>query len=79
MQAGIDFQIEKLKKLIPEHIYSLQNEDLAAALGELLIKNKQTIATAESCTGGYIAHLITKVVLIHKKATIYGDSLACYI
>jgi len=26
-----------------------------------LKKNNKTIATAESCTGGYIAHLITKV------------------
>jgi nicotinamide-nucleotide amidase len=34
---------------------------LAAALGELLLKRGETIATAESCTGGYIAHLITKV------------------
>lgn len=30
-------------------------------LGAFLQKNKKTVATAESCTGGYIAHLITRV------------------
>jgi nicotinamide-nucleotide amidase len=61
MQEAINCQIEKLKVLIPKHIYSAENEELAAALGELLLKRGETIATAESCTGGYIAHLITKV------------------
>jgi nicotinamide-nucleotide amidase len=61
MQSAIDHQIDKLKALIPNNIYSAENEDLAAALGELLLKHKATIATAESCTGGYIAHLITRV------------------
>jgi nicotinamide-nucleotide amidase len=61
MQEAINCQIEKLKVLIPKYIYSAENEELAAALGELLLKRGETIATAESCTGGYIAHLITKV------------------
>ena len=30
-------------------------------LGELLRNKKVTMATAESCTGGYIAHLITSI------------------
>lgn len=39
------------------------NEDksLEEATGMLLKRNNQTLATAESCTGGYIAHLITSV------------------
>jgi nicotinamide-nucleotide amidase len=32
---------------------------LAKALGNLLVNNKKTMATAESCTGGNIAQLIT--------------------
>ncbi|MFH1319219.1 MAG: CinA family protein [Bacteroidota bacterium] len=30
-------------------------------IGKLLNDNKYTLSTAESCTGGYIAHLITSV------------------
>lgn len=33
----------------------------AKLVGELLIKQNATVATAESCTGGYIAHLLTSI------------------
>lgn len=61
MQLAIDEQIEKLQQIIPENIYSAENEDLGAFIGEQLRENKQTLATAESCTGGFVAHLITRV------------------
>lgn len=32
-----------------------------AAIGELLIRRQLTLVTAESCTGGLVAHLITNV------------------
>jgi PncC family amidohydrolase len=35
--------------------------DLETKLGELLTVNNLTLATAESCTGGLIAHMITNV------------------
>lgn len=35
--------------------------DEARILGELLLKHKLIVASAESCTGGNIAHLITEV------------------
>jgi nicotinamide-nucleotide amidase len=39
------------------------NEDktLEEAIGIMLTKYEKTVATAESCTGGYISHLITSV------------------
>ncbi|MBL4667952.1 MAG: nicotinamide-nucleotide amidohydrolase family protein [Flavobacteriales bacterium] len=61
LQQNIDSQVEKLKKIIPQYIYSEENEDLGSLIGELLRKNNSTLSTAESCTGGYIAHLITRV------------------
>ena len=36
-------------------------ENLETQLIHLLTARKQTLATAESCTGGYIAHLLTNV------------------
>ena len=61
MQNYIDAEIAKLEALIPTYIYSTDNEDMAAVVGTYLNENKLTLATAESCTGGYIAHLITRI------------------
>ncbi len=35
--------------------------DIAKRLGQLLLSNKKKLATAESCTGGWIAQIITEV------------------
>ena len=61
LQKNIDVEVLKLKEIIPTHIYSEDTEDLGSVMGEMLRVSKSTIATAESCTGGYIAHLITRV------------------
>jgi nicotinamide-nucleotide amidase len=42
-------------------IYSTDGSDLEAAIVKLLTERKQTLAVAESCTGGYLAHRITNV------------------
>lgn len=53
---------EAIAERIPKHVFSYNPEDsLAKVLGDLLIERKETISTAESCTGGYISHLITTV------------------
>ncbi len=54
-------ETERLKQLIPEYIFGFDNETLAEVTGRMLIDKKQTLAVAESCTGGYISHLITIV------------------
>ena len=46
---------------IPELIYGYDTETLEAAVGKLLLERGLTLATAESCTGGFLAHKITKV------------------
>jgi nicotinamide-nucleotide amidase len=57
----INEQVSKLYKTIPEYIYGENEESLEMVIGNLLISNKKTISTAESCTGGEIAHLLTSV------------------
>jgi len=42
-------------------IFSTDGSDLASAVVKLLTERKQTLAVAESCTGGYLAHRITNV------------------
>lgn len=52
---------EELKGLVKEFLVADEDEPLEVVVGKLLLARKQTIATAESCTGGYIAHLITSI------------------
>jgi nicotinamide-nucleotide amidase len=42
-------------------IFSTDGSDLEEAVVKLLTARKQTLAIAESCTGGYLAHRITNV------------------
>jgi nicotinamide-nucleotide amidase len=62
----VDKKIEELKTIISEYIYGYEvygeaKESLEEIIGRMLKKNGKTISTAESCTGGYISHLLTKV------------------
>lgn len=57
----VEHEIEQLKQIIPEHIFGYDDDTLAGAVGNLLLERNQNLAVAESCTGGYISHLITSV------------------
>ncbi len=61
LKNEIQEQVEKLKPLISEIIFGYDDDSLEEVIGKLLLKNKKTVSTAESCTGGYIAHLITSI------------------
>lgn len=67
--------IDKLLVIIPEHIFGYDDIDLEEALGELLRKKELTLATAESCTGGTIARMITSVP---GSSTYYTGSVIAY-
>lgn len=57
----VNDQASKLYQVIPEFIYGEDEESLESVIGKLLISENKTLSTAESCTGGEIAHLITSV------------------
>ena len=62
LKEGIDLEVEKLTKIIPDIIVGYDdNETIEFAVGRLLTQKKQTLATAESCTGGTIAKKITSI------------------
>jgi len=52
---------DKLLNIIPQHIFGYDDVSLEKVLGDLLKEKGLTLATAESCTGGNIARLITSV------------------
>lgn len=62
LEKAISREMEKLVKLIPEIMVGFQeNETIEKVIGQLLTEKKQTLALAESCTGGNIAKMITSV------------------
>ena len=61
LNAEMQLIINELYELVGNNIYGEENDTLEKVIGKQLKKENKTIATAESCTGGYIAHLITSV------------------
>lgn len=61
LKKDVDTQVEKIQSLAGEYIYGIGTDPLEVVVGNLLRANKCTLAIAESCTGGYLSHLITSV------------------
>ncbi len=57
----IDRYCNQLQQILGHHVLWDSDMQLEEILLQLLNKNGQTISTAESCTGGNIAHLITSI------------------
>ena len=53
--------IDELKALIPDQIYGYGNATMEGVVGKLLKERNLTIATAESCTGGSVAKMLTSI------------------
>jgi len=61
LRKDMDARIEHLKQIIPELIFGYGEVSLEEVVGKLLKEKSQSLSTAESCTGGYIAHLVTGI------------------
>lgn len=51
----------RIKQLIGSYIYAEGEETLEEVVGKLLVQKGWSLAVAESCTGGFICHRITRV------------------
>jgi nicotinamide-nucleotide amidase len=61
IQNDFNDLIEKIKPFAAEYIFGFNDEPLEIVVGQLLREKKLTLSIAESCTGGYLSHLITSV------------------
>ncbi|NNF07834.1 MAG: CinA family nicotinamide mononucleotide deamidase-related protein [Candidatus Eisenbacteria bacterium] len=61
MERELDRAESDIRRILRDHIYATGTQSLAAALGEALVQRSQSLAIAESCTGGAIAAMITAV------------------
>jgi nicotinamide-nucleotide amidase len=59
IETTLHQQFELLKKQVSEYLVTDEDDAMHIVVSKLLKKNNKTLSTAESCTGGYIAHLLT--------------------
>lgn len=61
LEFSMNQQISKLHQILGDAIVALEDIPMQELVAKLLVSNNKTVATAESCTGGYIAHLFTSI------------------
>jgi nicotinamide-nucleotide amidase len=61
LKQAVDDEVERLIPLASDYIYGYDDEQLEYVIGQLLKQKEASLSTAESCTGGYVSHLITSV------------------
>ncbi len=59
IKQEISFHFEALRKAVGTYLVTDRDETMEKLVARLLLEKSATLSTAESCTGGYIAHLIT--------------------
>ncbi|MDD3004414.1 competence/damage-inducible protein A [Flavobacterium sp.] len=62
LREALSEQIKQLSEIIGDIIVGFdENETIEAVLGKMLTQRNKTLATAESCTGGKIAQVLTSI------------------
>ena len=61
LHETLDREVAKLVTLIPKYIFAMQDQPIERTVFDLLKSKGVTFASAESCTGGNIAHVITLI------------------
>ena len=61
VETEIDILFEKLQVLVKDNLVTNMDETMEKVVSKLLLAKNKTVCTAESCTGGYIAHLFTSI------------------
>ena len=61
LDSELQEQVNLLLPLISENVFGYDSDELESVIGALLVKQHATIGTAESCTGGFLAHRLTSL------------------
>ncbi len=61
LKQELETQTKKITERLGSTVAATEDIPLEKAILLLMAKNKQTLSLAESCTGGYIAHLFTSL------------------
>lgn len=60
LEKEVAEQIELLLPMIDENVYGYDDDTVSTVIGRMMTNNNATIGTAESCTGGLVAHKIVE-------------------
>ena len=61
IQKSVELQHEKIKAILGEHYLGVDDQYIERIVADLLINKGLCVSTAESCTGGTIAQMITSM------------------
>ncbi|MFQ5707373.1 MAG: competence/damage-inducible protein A [bacterium] len=60
-QQNMEKALTQFQEKIGDYLYGYGEEPLEEVVARLLIENKKSLAVAESCTGGLLAHKLTNI------------------
>ena len=75
LDADLDAIEAQLLPLIKDVLVTKEDISMEKVIGNLLDERKQTVGTAESCTGGYISHLFTAN---ENSSSYFTGGIVCY-
>ena len=61
LEALINREFDKVRALLGDIVFGEDHEKLEELVGKQLLERGETLSLAESCTGGYLAHLLTSI------------------
>jgi nicotinamide-nucleotide amidase len=60
-KAALDKVYAEMKAIMQDYVFAEEDITLQEAVGNLFLAKGKTFAVAESCTGGYVGHLVTSI------------------
>ncbi|MBU1821915.1 MAG: competence/damage-inducible protein A [Bacteroidetes bacterium] len=57
----LEQEVLRVMPLIGSYVYGYDEHEMEQVIGQMLLEENATLSTAESCTGGFVAHKITSV------------------
>jgi len=61
LKEEVDGFEQEISVVLGELIFGYDNDTLSSVIGNMLLSKNKKLALAESCTGGYLSHLITSI------------------
>ncbi|MFN8300691.1 MAG: competence/damage-inducible protein A [Chitinophagales bacterium] len=72
---AVEEQKDKMKAILGDLVYTEGELSLQEYLGQMLLQRQAKLSCAESCTGGYISHLLTGIA---GSSAYFDGSMVCY-